>query len=502
MRPEFKRRFDELAALANTAASRHDRVTCAMKWREAADAFKGSTEADERDLRYRAICESALHWRAAKRWAEAETAYSEWGSEIAKDLSPADPRVFYAPYYIGLTRSAKGDAAGAIESFTTALQGFASLKLKDECRSTSAALGLEQLRDLKFDAAVETLRKVAGDEREDDTQASILHNLCLAGRRGALRELAVPFGEQAVRLRQKLNGAGHPLLVETELVLAQALIVAGRYDEAEPIIRRSAEAVLGGAGEMHPYFADALLAEGLRVAHQGDGIAGEALARRAVFICDRSGEPQDRMQLRWQDCNYIRAVWRPFGIAKSGREMKVWKAKLRYTLRRYQVNQLSFVGSGDRERTWLFFVPEQVPEVNAKLWAQMVFADIDASLNAREPADPSFLGVTGCEVTALTAEEAMGFDYASLYRDIVWEPAAAFSIGNGNSHPIDPISLGRALAAWLTTKGVVTGLDTALKVFGLEAAEMSAARERPEQVLEEVLLAPLREQVVLKPPSA
>jgi tetratricopeptide (TPR) repeat protein len=491
VRPEFKRRFDELAAQAKTAADNNDRVTCAMRWHDAADAFKGSTEADERDLRYRAICESALHYRASKRWLEAEDAYTEWGEEISRDLSPTDPRVFFAPYYIGLTRSAKGDRLGAIEAFSKALAGFASLKLKDECRATSAALGLEQLRELDFAGAVETLRKVAGDPREDETQASILHNLCLAARRAGMRELAAPFGAQAAAIRKKLNGANHPMLVETELVWAQAMIAQGQLEEAEPIIQRSAASVLSGAGESHPYFADALLAEGLRQALKGDGTAGEALARRAMFICDRCGESADRMTLRKADQTEIRKAWRPTGKASGGGELAIWKARLRFTLRRYQVNQLSFVGSGDRDRTWLFFVPKELPKQNAKLWSQIVFADINQHLNAREPADVNFLDATGCEVSELSGEDLLGFDYAALYKDIVWEPAAAFSIGNGTSASIDPISLGRVLGAWFVLHGIAGDHEKALQPFGLQPGELAASRSEPLTVLHDLLLAPL-----------
>jgi tetratricopeptide (TPR) repeat protein len=343
--------------------------------------------------------------------------------------------------------------------------------LDQQQRVATANRALEQLRALDFAGTVETLRPLADDSREDNTQASILHNLALAGLRSGKAELMVPIALKAKALREKLQGAGHPLTVETALVAAQVLVSAGQLDEAAPILRAAAVSVLNGAGDGHPFFADALLAEGLRQARLGDGGAAEALARRALYICRQAHEPDDFMTLRHADAQAIPRLWRPRPPAHDGADVTLWRVRLQHTLRRFQPYQLAFEPSGDRPKQWFVFVPKAASTSEALHWLRVVFAD-----------------VTSCEASAPSDAELLATPFDALWRERVWEPSIAFSLVTGDrSLALEPAPFGLALAAYLALRGTPTEGAPALAAFGLDPAAAQQARQTPEPVLRKAL---------------
>src|SRR6185295_12681523 len=121
-----------------------------------------------------------------------------------------------------------------------------------------------------------------------------------------------------------------------------ALVETGDLAAAAPLIRRGALVVLSGAGEAHPFFADALLVEARRVAKTGDGGAAEALARRAMFILSRADLQPAAVEQRKRDAEALGPIWRTGSKARDAGDVALWRVSMEHTLRRYQGATLDF----------------------------------------------------------------------------------------------------------------------------------------------------------------
>ena len=148
-------------------------------------------------------------------------------------IGPGSRAHLLGRYFIGLVRADRDNSAGAAEALREAYNGFSRLlpATKIEVRLVGAALGLALLRDRQWAAASDVLRPLAGRDAtegtEDETAASILHNLALAMIHHGQPTLGLTFARSAVGLRSRLNGTGHPLYFETRLVEALALVEKG-----------------------------------------------------------------------------------------------------------------------------------------------------------------------------------------------------------------------------------------------------------------------------------
>ena len=220
-------------------------------------------------------------------------------------------------------------------------------------------------------------------------------------------------------------------------------------EEAAPIIREAATAILAGAGEAHQFFSRALLVEARRVAITGDGGAAEALARRAVFVLRQRDAPAAVVAEAERDSAAIPSLWRGIAAASGPEEVRLWRIEIQHTLRRYQVASLDFIGSGGQPLLWYFFAPAWADLRNpaeAMRWAQLVFADASAALTAREPADANFLDATSAVGTEPSPADLAATDFIALFRKRVWEESCAFSLVEGKrSLPLAPTPFARAL---------------------------------------------------------
>jgi hypothetical protein len=245
-----------------------------------------------------------------------------------------------------------------------------------------------------------------------------------------------------VALHTRLDGENDPATIESKLVEAFARIEVGELDAAAGVIREAARVILNGAGELHEFFADALLVEARRVARKGDGGAADALTRRASLIYEHC--KTEAMEHRDHDIAEVRRLWRAGTKARDAKDVALWHMSIQHTLRRYQLKTLDFSESGDRPKEWLFFVPAHWPLSQATYAARLTFAACNEFLNAQQPNDPNFLDATSATAMPVTAAQAATLDLPAR----TWEPAVVYTMIDGDSaRPVLPSELPAMLAA-------------------------------------------------------
>lgn len=491
IRPELQARYDREMNTARSQLAAHDVAAATAAAEAAAQVFAGSRDAEELDLRHQALNFSGSAWRRAGQFPQAESAYSRLANAAAEELGVGSHTHLLGRYFVGLVRADADDQAGAAAALREAHDGFLLRPdAQDEPRLVGAALGLALLRLQRYDETIDVLRRYAGGGRQDESAASILHNLALALVQRGDSATALPFVRQALNLRSRLNGQNHPYYIETQLVEALALVESGQRGTAEPILQHAAAAVLAGGGESHPFFARSLLVEARALARLGDGAAAEALARRALFVVRSGGATPGVVAELSQEANKIGPLWRISPAARGPEQVRLWKMEMQHTLRRYQVHSLDFVESGNRPLLWYFFVPaalDPADEAGALRLARMAFADCNIALNQREPADANILDVTAVQASEPSARELEQTDFENLFRQRVWEPSPVFSLVEGtHSQPLAPGVFAYAFCAYLTLRG--GRADVARwAALGLDRAELERAVAQPKAMLAEML---------------
>ena len=455
--------------------------------RKAAATFAGSRDPEELDLRHRALSDAGSVLRSAGMLPEAEQQYEALSTAARAELGPDATAYLLARYFLGLTRQDRDDEAGAVAPLEEAVLGFEKRPNADqEVGLMGTALGLSLMRLHRFPEAVKYLdrarQRLAKLPAQANSLAAALHNLAMSQVRGGDAKAGLETAKQAVALREKINGASHPLTVETQFVEALARIDTGDSAGASALIRKGALMVLSGPGEAHPFFADALLLEARRTARAGDGTAAEALARRALFIIEKSGITPAAAEQRKLDAREIGALWRTGKAAKGPDDVALWKVSIQHTLRRYQFETLDFAGSGDRPKVWFFFVPASWPLTSVTYATQLVFGGCNAFLNSREPADASFLDATSAQATVPTERELLDTKLDDMFRSRVWEPSIGYSlVGGASSTPLSPADFALALAAFLLARKAKGNLEAWLAPLG---ADLSPARADPKATLQ------------------
>jgi hypothetical protein len=489
IRPEQKAAYD--AAMKSAAAARNDVAAGAAAHVQAADAFKDSRDAGELDLRHRALADAGRILRSAGKLEAAEAAYVRLSEAATAELGAASEPALLGHYYVGLVRSDRDNFEGSAAALQKAYDGFSKLPGNGK-RLIGAALGLSLLRSRRWKETAAALLPLVDAKQQDESEAAILHNLALALIRGGDAKAGLVHAKSAVALRAKLNGINHPYYVDTLLVEALGHVEAGELDLAAPQTRMAASIVLSGIGEASPFFADALLVEARRVAKLGDGTAGEALARRAMFAVRAAKVSEELIDDRARDAAVIGPLWRTSPAAKGPKDVVLWKLELQHTLRRYQVASIDFQGSGDRPRLWYLFAPGAVsPNDTAavKKLVQLAFADTNIFLNGREPADPNFLDVTAVKATEPTVGELLATQFTKVFQERIWEPSVVFSAVEGSrSLPLPPFNFALALNAWVTLQGGKADLKS-WAALGVDQSQLDRAVAEPEAVLREQLWA-------------
>lgn len=491
LRPDLQRRYELEMNAARTALGAGEAAAAADAAQRAAALFAGSEAAEELDLRHEALGFVGSAWRRAQKLELAEAAYEAMGAAARAELGPESRSHFLARYYVGIVRTDRDDQAGAALALREAYDGFCRLPgVADEPRLIGAALGLSLLRLRRFEEVVDVLRRFAGSPKQDETTASILHNLALALIHSGQAATALTFIRHALDLRSRLNGVQHPFYIETQLVEALALVESGDRAAAAPIIRQAGAAVLAGGGEAHPFFARDLLVAARSLALGGDGVAAEALARRALFVLRAGHATPGVVEENARDAAAIGPLWRTLPAARGPEEVRLWRAELQHTLRRYQVHSLDFAESGDRPLVWYFFVPSVLSvtdEAAARQLARVVFADCNRALNEREPSDANVLDATAVQLHEPSLSELAQTDFADLFRQRVWEPSVVFSLVHGSrSLPLAPAHFAFALCAYQTLRGAHADVE-AWAALGVDRAGLERAVAAPEAMLTEVL---------------
>lgn len=361
----------------------------------------------------------------------------EAASAVAADGSYEKAR---ATYYVGLTRQERNDNKGA----AAALEEAFKLYQREDPKTISivaVTYGISLLRVFRFAEALQLFELAQTLRAGQPENAGLLHNLAIAWSRGGDPARGVEYAVRAVALHTKLDGENDPQTIESKLVEAFARIERGELDTVAAMIRDAARVVLDGAGELHEFFADALLVEARRVARKGDGGAADALTRRASFIYEQC--KPEAMEHRGRDIAYVRSLWKTGTKARDAADVALWRMSIQHTLRRYQPKTLDFAGSGDRPKEWLFFVPAHWSLSQAAYAARLTFAACSEFLSAQQPNDPSFLDATAATAAPITAAQAATFNAART-----WEPAVVYTLIDGNNaRPVLTSELATMLAA-------------------------------------------------------
>ncbi|MBS0660672.1 MAG: tetratricopeptide repeat protein [Verrucomicrobia bacterium] len=490
-RPELRERYEREMQAAREAQAAGAPTAATEAADRAAMVFAGSNVQEELDLRHEALGFVGSTWRRAQQPELAEAAYEALSAVARAELGPDSRTYFLGRYFVGLVRTDRDDDAGAALALREAYEGFGRLPDPSaETRAVGAALGLALLRLRRFEEVIEVLRRHAGSPPEDVTAASILHNLALALIHTGQAAAALNFIHQALNLRARLNGVQHPYYIETQLVEALARVDSGDRAGAAPIVRAAAAAVLAGGGETHPFFARALLVEARRVALTGDGAAAEALARRALHLLRLGQAAAGVIEENARDAAAIAPLWRTLPAARGPAEVRLWRAEMQHTLRRYQVHSLDFAESGDRPLVWYFFVPTALsvtdPAAGLQL-ARVAFADCNVTLHEREPSDANILDATSARLTEPSLTELAQTDFVALFRSRVWEPSVAFSLVEGSrSLPLAPAHFAFALCAYQALRGGRPDVES-WAALGVDRGELERAVASPQAMLGEVL---------------
>src|SRR4051794_14495785 len=109
IRPEAKARYD--AALKQAAGP--DLLARAAAQSQAAEAFAGSTDREELELRHRALADAGNILRGAGKLADAEAAYERFGRAAAAELGSSSEPALLGRYFVGLVRSDRSDFNGS-----------------------------------------------------------------------------------------------------------------------------------------------------------------------------------------------------------------------------------------------------------------------------------------------------------------------------------------------------------------------------------------------------
>jgi tetratricopeptide (TPR) repeat protein len=431
---------------------------------------------------YYALMDEGRRLRAQSSFAEAQAKFDA----AAAAAAPGSADFALGRYHSGLTRQDRDDDAGAVGPMEEALRIYETRPGEAPAKAVmGAALGLSLLREFRWAEAaraMEASNGLYGDSPENAASlAAGLHNLAIATTRGGDPRRGLEIARQAVALHEAIDGAAHPNTVESRLVEAFALIETGELEAAGSLIRRAARAILAGAGESSAWFADALLTEARRVARQGDGIAAEALARRAMFILKQEGAGPSQRKLRERDAAALGPLWRTGSKARDAGDVALWRVSMQHTLRSYRAATLDFVPAGSLPKEWYFFVPAGWAPSEAPYAARLAFAEANRFLNSREPADAGFLDATQATASLPDAHELENTKFAERLGARVWESSMAYSLVRGDlCVPLSPVEFARALAA----RGVS---DAALTLLGADAGTLAAARQDPTATLQSVL---------------
>jgi tetratricopeptide (TPR) repeat protein len=353
-----------------------------------------------------------------------------------------------ARYYVGLTRQERLDNQGAAAALEEALRLYQKLPGEEPktIAIVGATYGISLLRVFRFAEAIqvfELVKTIRAGMPENGAYAGLLHNLAIAHSRGGNPALGVDYATRAVALHTKLDGMGDPSTIESKLVEAFARIEMGELDATAALIRDAARVIRNGAGELHEFYGDALLVEARRVARKGDGVAADALTRRASYIYAQCKALA--MDHRNHDLAEIRRLWKTGTKARDENDVALWRMSLQHTLRRYQLETLDFAGSGDRPKEWLFLVPAHWPLSQAGYAARLAFAACNALLSSRQPDDANFLDATAATATVVTAAS---LDPAAMFAARSWESTIAYSLLDGDrADPLSPAQLTSALTA-------------------------------------------------------
>jgi hypothetical protein len=484
--PDRKRRYDACTARVREHEAKRDVDGAVQALRDAAAVFAGSREADELDLRHRALADIAAWLKAAKR-PEAEAAFAELARVAGAEAGRLSYPALFATYSIGKLRQDRHDDENALAPLGEAEAGFVEAGNAEEALLAGAARGLSAIRVARWaDAAtiLVAVRARFAANTDDTTRASVLHNLAVALVRSERAAEAVKIGAEAVAVRTRKDGANHPLTIETQLVHARALVDAGQLDAALPIARAAAAVILAGAGEAHPFFADALLVEARRATRTGDGTAGEALARRALHVLAVAETPADAARQRHRDAAELAPLWRIGTPARGVDDVALWEIAIDHTLRRYRAATLDFIGSGDRPKRWYFVVPAHWdPAAHAAYAARVVFADQNAALNAREPADANFLDATRVQARAVAGDAIFAIPLVEAFQSRVWEASVAWNLLAGaSSSAMAAADFGRVAAA-LACAGGARSPRAWLAPLTLDDGELRRIETEPRAVL-------------------
>jgi len=460
-------------------------------YRKAADVFAGTRDSDELESRFRALAEVGNGLRRAGRSKEAEAAYESMANLALQEGGPQFVPGLLAHYYIGILRTDRGDYPGAVTALRTAYDGYSKLTgVEEVTRAVGAALGLACLRVHDYSQVVQVLQSLVPKLKSDQTSATILHNLGLAQVYGGNPATAIKSAESAAAIHAQLEGENHPNTVESRMLQALALIDAGRRDEGLTLLRQSAGFILGGPGEGHPFFARALLTAARAMAHSGDGVGAEGLARRAMFIVNQANVEAEVKERFESDAAAISPLWRTLKPATAPTEVRLWRMDLQHTLRKYQPATLDFSPAHNPPKRWYFFVPAHLsPQDHAAVQqlTKIVFAGANSWLNSREPADPNVLDATEVQATEPTVAELLAASPQDYFPERVWEAATNYSVVEGTvCLPLVPQNFAEAFLAYIAVRGGTPNVEAWVSL-GLDRSAIDAALANPAKTLGEKL---------------
>ncbi|NBO91301.1 MAG: CHAT domain-containing protein [Planctomycetia bacterium] len=127
--------------------------------------------------------------------------------------------------------------------------------------------------------------------KEDPAYARCLHELALLYEELAQYAQAEPLYRSALAIRRKVLGEDHPEVADSLHDFASFQDLLARYTEAAELHRVSREIRLNRLGEEHPDYAKSLAAEAWECCRKGDLLQGEALARKAYTIVEKTRGP-------------------------------------------------------------------------------------------------------------------------------------------------------------------------------------------------------------------
>jgi CHAT domain-containing protein/tetratricopeptide (TPR) repeat protein len=231
------------------------------------------------------------------RYAEAEPPLRKALAAREKDLGPNDPNVAVTLNNLAGVRLASGDAKGAEELLTRALEIFKKSNHETHPHAIVARNVLAEVyRSQGRLADAETLARATLTQLEkklgagDNARNAVEVAGCLVRLGHALKDQvkykdADAAGLRAVSLRERFLEPGHPDTVAAWSLLAGVYRASGRLNDAEQLYRRARLATDARFGKDHPKAADTRRELAVCLIEQGDHAGAEALlseARKAL----------------------------------------------------------------------------------------------------------------------------------------------------------------------------------------------------------------------------